>query len=312
MPVCISCNKAALEYAGQYQYHSKIFKKLFPQLQELRCTACGLYQVDHSRIGMGDLDQYYRENYRKDANIAKTNINQGYYWTLIARGRALAHLASQYKNPDQVGRIFELGAGYGLNLVEFGRVFPNAKLLSDDLNYKLSSSEFSRATIQDGPYDIVLISHVLEHLLYPQRIINKVVENMVDGGLLMIEVPNEGGAFIMQQRGGCPFHEPHVTFFNRDTLLTFFEKNFLDLRLLYIGTAGALIAEEQERRKRLRSGLRGKVRGFLALYPSLLQMVQNIFDKFTSAAQGAHAIELPDFGRNESRLYLRLVLQKRK
>jgi 2-polyprenyl-3-methyl-5-hydroxy-6-metoxy-1,4-benzoquinol methylase len=46
------------------------------------------------------------------------------------------------------------------------------------------------AKITGGPYDLVILSHVLEHLPYPIEAINKVLSLTKPGGVIILAVPN--------------------------------------------------------------------------------------------------------------------------
>jgi len=247
MARCISCDGDHLTGTRNYRYYNKVFAGFFPDLTELECERCGLRQVDHATLRDGDLDRYYRDHYRQDVKIAQADRRFERAF-LAARGQALAKLAARHKPVAANERIFELGAGYGVNLLEFGRKYTGAQLFSDDLNPGISPPELQPARIEDGPFEIILLSHVLEHIRNPRPVVASVVDNLAAGGLLVVEVPHEGSDFIYQVRDGVPFHEPHITFFSLETLASFFASNFPELRILHLGSAGPDYRAEQQNR----------------------------------------------------------------
>lgn len=79
------------------------------------------------------------------------------------------------------------------------------------------------------------MSHVLEHLLKPQEIIQSMVTHLATDGLLFIEVPNEQAKVLR----AVVQIEPHITFFNLNSLKNFIKKySNSKLEIIYCGTAG--------------------------------------------------------------------------
>ena len=306
MAACVSCGSTTLMTSSHYRYYSKAFGNAFPALKVLNCQECNLHQVDHSLINEDKLTDYYRNNYRHDVDIATSSFNGTAI--LDARGVSLANLCSKHKPISGVKRIFELGAGYGVNLLKFEQVYAGASLHSDDLNTRLIPDRIVLSKLEEGPFDVVILSHVLEHLVLPLHVVQAVIDNLSTGGVLVVEVPNEGAGFIYQQRGGTPFHEPHLTFFSIATLRNFF-KTFPQLRTLYEGTAGREISAEEQRRLKLRSGLRGRIRQVLEIDPHLLGLAQRVFSQLLGNRM-TDTVDLSDHADDDARLFLRMVLEK--
>lgn len=306
MKSCASCGCQELVRYGDYYYFSRVFEKAFPNLEEMYCPECILYQVDHSLMDEADLTHYYTNHYRQSVDIA--TAGKSAMALLNERGASLASLCSKYKPSENVNNIFELGAGYGINLLKFGQSYSKASLHSDDLNTEFMSDNIKLSKIEEGPYDIILLSHVIEHFIDPVKLVRQVVDNLATGGVLVVEVPNEGAGFLYQQKGGAPFHEPHITFFSMESLESFFSRNFLDLKIQYKGMAGAKISDEKKRRLKLNSGLRGLLRRCLSIYPPSLELAQGIFNRVTGDRQ--EPIELSDYIEGDDRLFLRMIFEK--
>jgi len=150
---------------------------------------------------------------------------------------------------------------------------------------------------------------VLKHIVFPADFLSIIESNLDKDWVLVIEVPNEVGDFIYQEKGGTPFYEPHITFFNMKTLLSFIEKNVSDFTLLYAGTTGRCVSEEKEHRRLLKTVARGFLRRILNIYPPLLGKVRGLYGLLN--AKGTLApIALSDHDADEERLYFRVILKK--
>lgn len=114
--------------------------------------------------------------------------------------------------------VFEKGCGWGINLLCIKELFPKAEMYTDEPDEHtteiLRNIGIKRA--ESGKmFDVIIMSHVLEHLLDPVNEIRWAYEHLIANGLLYIEVPNS-----------MNFAEPHVTFWTKDTLLKFFQNVF--------------------------------------------------------------------------------------
>ncbi len=307
MALCVSCGSSRLTNYGEYHYYSNEFERLFPDLVEKYCMECNLHQVDHAMLDENDLTNYYKNHYRQTVDIAK--VNNGKSSILDARGESLANLCLKYKSVEKVNKIFELGAGYGINLLKFRQLYSSASLHSDDLNTDFLPDKIELSKIEQGPYDIILLSHVLEHFIYPKKLVQKVVDNLAVEGVIVVEVPNEGTGFIYQQKDQIPYQEPHITFFCIESLEAFFLLNFPDLKIIYKGMAGKKISNEEQRRLKVNLELKAKVKRFLKRYPPLFKFVKVIFN-LVSGNQQHEKFDLSDHIDSEDRLFLRMILKK--
>ena len=67
---------------------------------------------------------------------------------------------------------------------------------------------------------MIILSHVLEHFTDPVDLLRKAAGALSEGGVIVIEVPNDVDG-ILRYNGE---DEPHLTFFELDTLATLFER----------------------------------------------------------------------------------------
>ena len=57
--------------------------------------------------------------------------------------------------------------------------------------------EDAPASLVAEPYDVVMLAAVLEHLHHPTRVLGEIARVLKPGGVLYVEVPNEGGLFYL-------------------------------------------------------------------------------------------------------------------
>lgn len=206
MALCV-LDGGELAPASQYVFKSQVFRSIYTGRNIFRCTRCGLRQIDVSRVNNAALTKYYQYDYRNVAKIGTATGETGkrYYQ---ARGRALASLIV-----GQPSSVFELGSGYGFNLTAVKERFPEVRLVTDEIDTSMAITA-ERGSLQEGPYDVIMLSHVLEHFTDPVQLLRDAGAAVAPGGTMIIEVPND-------VEGIYPLNgpdEPHITFFTEATL----------------------------------------------------------------------------------------------
>jgi SAM-dependent methyltransferase len=211
MGTCVSCG-GRLKPVRRYAFKSNAFRKVYSDRHVYSCVECGLSQADVSKINEGALSEYYRAEYRAVAQIGVGDPGHRWY---RARATALATLAAEHL-PRSPARVFELGAGYGYNLLAVKELYPAVMLFTDELDETVTLPEaINRAALSEGVYDVVILSHVLEHFTDPKRLIRSALNALALGGIVVIEVPNDvPGIFPLNGPD-----EPHLTFFTAQTLI---------------------------------------------------------------------------------------------
>ena len=233
---CFSCNQDIVSDGIPYGYaHQHIgFSRIFPDLRITFCNHCEIAQVNHQLIDQEKLNDYYFHCYRKN-RLEEDNDTEYSKRYFAARGRSQARLIKKYLGKKKVERVFEYGAGYGYNLVEIAKLFPKADLYTNEIDKTIEKLREFKQHQSGLQYDIIIMSHVLEHLLKPQEIMQSMVDCLSTDGLLFIEVPNEQVKVLR----AVEQIEPHIIFFNLNSLKNFIKKYSNNkLEIVYYGTAG--------------------------------------------------------------------------
>ncbi len=120
--------------------------------------------------------------------------------------------------------MLDVGCGSGELLSRFGQYWPSLDTWGvepiDRLRERAASKghKLFKETWQlpaYGPFDLITMSHVLEHLTYPDRVLYTLRSRCAEGGLLYVEVPNLFGDVALEKA--------HLHAFTEDTLLAFME-----------------------------------------------------------------------------------------
>lgn len=291
MSACVSCG-GPLKSQRVYQFASKRFHQVYAGEGVLRCSACNLSQVDVEQVNNDLLTSYYQQDYRVVAGAgSRTDVSEQWF---RKRAVALADLAMAQR-PQGATTAFEVGAGYGYNLLELAQRFPGIQMWTDEVSQAALTgmdNRIAHGNLADRTYDIIIMSHVLEHFADPKALMAEVAAALNPGGVAIIEVPNDVDGI---ERLNGP-DEPHLTFFEQPTLRKLLEQSGLEV--VTVEPAGPTFQRTGLKRA-LRKGLRK------ALY--LLPVVSGALTR--RAAQSVAGND--SFGlSNPQGVFLRAVLRK--
>ncbi|MBE0644937.1 MAG: class I SAM-dependent methyltransferase [Bacteroidetes bacterium] len=177
----------------------------------MMCKDCGLMTYS-PRPETADIDAQYAYLDERQTPIGTRPFDENDRGTLRRIRRVHAFLASHL--PPRTLRILDYGGSDGKLLVPFLRDDHDCEVV-DYHPEPLKGIHRRGSTLEDIPqemrYDVILCSHVLEHLSEPGELLRQLSARLTEGGLLYVEVPNE------IWRGTPITYDPvtHVNFFNR-------------------------------------------------------------------------------------------------
>lgn len=216
-----------------------VYKNSFFNLPVLKCNNCFLHFVPI--VDKNDLKKYYSDNYWVDFRVRNKRISKevgGEYESNkflkiitkaidligIRKSRAL----SQYyylKSVIRGNSLLEIGAGEGLALEFFEQkgfnvfgIEPSKKNVIV-INKKLKKGKCFIGFAEDlsifnTKFDIIIMSHILEHTINCREIILNLSKSLSNDGILFIEVPNCENKKLIKQS----INEPHVYHFTKKSL----------------------------------------------------------------------------------------------
>lgn len=257
---CLLCGSSALKALRPYRTKTAHGRALFGQSWLFGCQGCELVQVLPSPT-LQRLTDYYAVDYRNGcfagadvADVTKFPLDNLYYYN---RGQSIADLVAPYLTaPSRTGkapRVLDIGAGYGHILYALGERFPTAQrsaiefsdvcvahLRSIGITVHAGAAEQVLPTLEEQ-FDVIILSHVLEHLLTPGDMLQMIRTRLAPGGLLYIEVPHipAGSEKHYIDSVWAPrFDEPHITFFSPSPLKRMLQTNGFEVA--FCDTAGLI------------------------------------------------------------------------
>ncbi|MFH0766045.1 MAG: class I SAM-dependent methyltransferase [Calditrichota bacterium] len=158
------------------------------------------------------------------------------------------------KQHAQVNRVLELGCGSGSNLVLLNQINPHLELHGVDLRdggglpeyirfHKMDLDADPSLPYPDESFDLILLTHVLEHLRNPLSLAREINRILKCGGYLYVEAPNWVSLFIpsfsFQRRQHGPFNffdDPtHLKPWSKHGIYSFISQ-YAGLQVVRVGT----------------------------------------------------------------------------
>lgn len=165
---------------------------------------------------------------------------------------------------DERGAYLRAHVGTGKNVLDIGcRDGALTKMYMEGntvLGLDIDSSALSRAQIlgietrqvdlngpwgvETGAYDAVVAAEVVEHIYYPEQVLDKAADVLKSGGVFVGTVPNAFSLihrmrYLLKQKRGTPLSDPtHINHFTVVELRTLMKKRFVDVEVAGIGRLG--------------------------------------------------------------------------
>jgi ubiquinone/menaquinone biosynthesis C-methylase UbiE len=187
-----------------------------------RCGSCG-HVFQNPRLSLEGLSFYYRDFY----DGLGEELTQAVFANEMAEYRERARLVSSFSTPR---RWLDVGAGHGHFCCFLRELLPETHFEGLDLSESIDQAVRRRwvdrgirglfpevapelAAVGES-YDVVSMSHYLEHTLDPAAEIEAAARVLPSGGLLFIEVPDpESRLGRLFGRGWLPWFQPqHLHF----------------------------------------------------------------------------------------------------
>jgi len=223
---CILCSNSQLvSYMKDSYLHVPI----------LFCNNCNLYVSGDSEENISrKINDFYKSSYWNKKDISTEEAVKSNYSDINSQGKwrqwisQFSYCKSSIKNKK---RLLEIGAGQGQTLFWFEEngflvtgIEPD-KTNVELINQKLSSGKCVAGLIEeidiDGKFDIIWISHVIEHLLRPDELLVRLKKYLNEDGIIFIEVPNCENEKVLKDSTTT---QPHTFHFSRKALMDLAKK----------------------------------------------------------------------------------------
>jgi SAM-dependent methyltransferase len=113
------------------------------------------------------------------------------------------HFIRSFSRPE---RVLELGCGPATNSRFIHAQFPESEIcgvdilppaaMPDFMRYQVVNLDTTNLPFPDGHFDMIVFTHVLEHLHNPWRIGSEIHRVLKEGGRIYVEVPNWTSMFV--------------------------------------------------------------------------------------------------------------------
>lgn len=182
------------------------------------CHNCNLTQTVHSEI--------VKEQYKKDfwlqadhGKITGTDFND-------RKGQDLVLLWNSWysyckKHLSNKKNILDIGSGTGISLIMFEKkgfhvtgVEPDPKntdLINKELKVGHCVNGFIEDLSLDKKFDVIWLTHVIEHVEKPDLLLKKCHDFLKDNGIIFIAVPDCENPSMMKSSTNNPFHLYHFS-----------------------------------------------------------------------------------------------------
>jgi len=220
-------NRSILEYKNM-----PAKAQFFPSIEELNqdkgidlnlcvCNYCGLIQLTNDPV------YYYRDVIRA-ASVSEEMRE--------FRIKYFAHFLQKYDLSSK--RIIEIGSGNGEFMSYMkaagGKVY-GVEHNHDSVEYSVSLGynveegfpDGSDFILKNGPFDAFYIMNFLEHIPNPGVFLNAIANNLCDGAIGLIEVPNTD--VIIKNLMFSEFMLDHLCYYTSDSLRRLLEINGFDV-----------------------------------------------------------------------------------
>jgi len=211
----------------------------------MRCTACGLVRLTPlpapERIAALYPDEYHariapiRKNF--DTAVNRLAIRYCYGVDSVSRSRLPRYafrmlsgrILNGFREPYGANRLLDVGCGSGAILETYRRLGWSVCGIEIDPGATATCRErgldVHRGTLFDAPlpgrqFDLILFSHVIEHVLQPAAELRRAAEFLAPGGRIIVTTPNiQGIGFRLYGSCWYPLEAPrHLFLFDPYTI----------------------------------------------------------------------------------------------
>ena len=235
-PIC-GCHSTGskMKYKGS--------SKLFKNLTLVSCTNCSMVYADP--MPLPTCLKVYNESYFLNAH-GGSDFAYSPFFSAIAKIR-IKHIQKYIAEKNlSVNSVLEYGPGGGALAAEWLRINPydTYRVVESDKSCIAHLQRFGVRTLNESwpsiaecskrpesasfaglDFDLLIMSHVLEHVADPRQFLHEALQRLKPGGILFIEVPCRDYLFK-------DIWEPHLLFFDKPQLTLLLR----DLGLTFITT----------------------------------------------------------------------------
>ena len=287
----------------------------FPRSRIAHCWNCGLIS-SFPPPGEEELDAVYRQQYRR---IRGETPDKDYLRNLDCRAEAqLAFLRRHSPTQLSRARILDVGCSAGSFLKACAGFTQSLSGFEPDDTMRTAAQKrlgptavlhgtlFQAERLAGQTFDVIVASHVLEHVPQPGFFLSALCDSLSARGTLLIEVPNEDSATVRHWIQSGERGRMHLFFFTPRTVRDIIEA--AGGRVVHLATFGAR-KDDSSLIVECAAGLKNRLKSFAetSFGPAALGSVRRLWKAWGGRARR----RLMGIERGRSGEYLRVVVQKK-
>ncbi len=237
-------------------------------LEIFQCSGCGLVQLNNPPV------PYFREVIRAAAISEEMKTFRGGQFTDFIRQFSLLGK-----------KVVEIGCGRGefLSIIAqcgvdaYGIEYSEdsvALCIRNGLKVTKGFIQSAADRLDDAPFDAFFILNFLEHLPDPSSTLRGISNNLSNGAVGLVEVPNFD--MILRNRLFSEFISDHLFYFNRENLCTALQLNGFEVIECHEVWHDYILSAVVKKRERLalsdfdeyRNKLKREIEAYIQLYPA--------------------------------------------
>ena len=237
---CPLCASQKTEFQDLYTYNSEAFEGMTRQ----KCISCDLHFA-HPMPSDSILNEY-NDSYHESAHGGQErSLKLQGFFSGISRTRIKLINKHISLDPRKKHKLLEIGPGPGAFASIWFEQFPKTEYfaLETDTSCHEVLQEMNITLLEEkemidymASFDIIIISHVLEHVINPVKFLESIITYLKKGGFMYIEVPCNDWKHKK-------IWEPHLLFFDKKPMKKLLNK--LNVSLLKIGYFGTTIRDSK-------------------------------------------------------------------
>lgn len=230
MQGCISCGSAQREFVAE--------NKFFSDTEIVRCTCCGLI-YPFPRPDREQVVAFYRDSYFTFDSFFGRFMRRLKVHVSGIRARYQFDWIKKTAEGAEQGRVLEIGCSYGRILEQFARdgwkvtgIEPSADAAGyTSRKFSNRSGRIVHGTFEEfdpcgEAYDCIVLSHVFEHFIAPEEVIERIKSMLSPGGYIFFELPNAEAKYYSESGYTVV---PDFYYFNRDNFASFLRSHDLEV-----------------------------------------------------------------------------------
>jgi SAM-dependent methyltransferase len=234
---CVACNAGKIQFWRQknFQYTENVNQEEF---HIYRCENCGtgfLNRPPHV-TWLKSIYQFSGQALTQPITLAEVLAKEDEFPNCKVDAERISQQADKL-NSSANRCALDIGSGFGfytqaLRKAGYGTVSINPGSYENEVFKSLNNDEPVEMMFENyepsQQFGVVVMSQVLEHMLEPNKAINKVAKLLASGGVLVCAVPNYN-SFLVKLLGtkdnACLWIPEHVNFFTENGLRLLAERN---------------------------------------------------------------------------------------